>query len=354
MPTAAAVVRAPFGRMPDGTPVDQFTITNASGASVSIVTLGGIITSVVVPDRNGKLGDVVLGYDNLSAMRVAGGYMNAVIGRVCNRIGAARFTLNGIEYQLARNDNGNHLHGGAVGFDKRVWDAEIVERGVRLTLVSPDGDEGYPGALTVNVTYTFTDDNALTIQYQAVSDKDTIVNLTNHAYFNLEGLESRSIADHEMRINAESVTAIASAECIPTGELYPISGTPLDLREFRNLGEALEMEKTDPQMSMGVGFDHNYVMKGKGFKRAATLRAPKSGRVMHVDTDAPGLQFYSGNHIHGDTIGKAGEPYEYRQGLCLETQNWPDAINHPGFPSSVLKPGGKYSTKTTFTFDVMR
>ncbi|MDR1598734.1 MAG: galactose mutarotase [Oscillospiraceae bacterium] len=354
MPTAAAAVtREPFGRAPDGTPVDQFTITNASGASVSLVTLGGTITSINVPDRDGKLGDVVLGYDNLAATRVAGGYMNALIGRVCNRIGGARFTLNGEEYRLARNDKGNHLHGGAVGFDKHIWEAEIIGQGVRLTTVSPDGEEGYPGSLSVAVTYTFTDDNALSIQYEASTDKDTVVNLTNHAYFNLEGLGSRTIADHEMMIDADSVTAVASADCIPTGELYPVAGTPLDLRGFRNLGEALSLEKTDPQMIRGVGFDHNYVLNGKGFRLAAMVRSPASGRVMRVDTDAPGVQFYSGNHIRGEVIGKAGVPYEYRQGFCLETQNWPDAINRPNFPDSVLRPGQQYSTKTTFTFGII-
>ncbi|MDR2657579.1 MAG: galactose mutarotase, partial [Oscillospiraceae bacterium] len=194
----AAVKRTPFGQTPDGTPVDQFTITNESGASVSLVTLGGTITSINVPDRDGKLDDVVLGYDNVAAMRVAGGYMNALIGRVGNRIGGARFTLNGVEYRLAQNDHGNHLHGGAVGFDKHIWDAEIVAGGVRLNTVSPDGEENYPGTLRVAVTYTWSDANELTIQYEAQTDKDTIVNLTNHAYFNLEGLSSRTIADHRI------------------------------------------------------------------------------------------------------------------------------------------------------------
>ncbi|GHU67400.1 aldose 1-epimerase [Clostridia bacterium] len=350
---AITVKRAPFGEMPDGRLVDQYTITNASGSSVSLVTLGGTITSINVPDRDGKLGDVVLGYNNLAAMRVAGGYMNAIIGRIGNRIGGAKFTLNGVEYRLAQNDHGNHLHGGKVGFDKHVWQAEVIDGGVRLTTVSLDGEENYPGTLNVAVTYTFSDDNALTIQYEATTDKDTIINLTNHAYFNLEGLQSRTISDHEIKIDSNAITEISSAECIPTGKLYPVEGTPLDLREFRSMGEGLSKESTDVQMSYGVGYDHNYTLSQEGFRRVVTARAPKSGRVMHVDTDAPGVQLYSGNHIHGDVIGKAGVPYEYRQGFCLETQNWPDAVNHPNFPNSVLKPGGKYSTKTTFTFETI-
>ncbi|GHU71805.1 aldose 1-epimerase [Clostridia bacterium] len=350
---SVSVASAPFGQMPDGTPIDQFTLTNASGASVSFVTLGGTITTISVPDRDGNLGDVVLGYNNLAVMRAAKGYMNALIGRVGNRIGGARFTLNGKAYRLFANDGGNHLHGGAVGFDKHVWDAEIVDSGVRLTIISPDGEEGYPGTLTAAVTYTWSDANELCIHYEATTDKDTIVNLTNHAYFNLEGLESHHIGGHEAWIDADTITAVADSQCIPTGELYPVAGTPLDLRKFRRLDEAFALESTDPQMQNGVGFDHNYVVNGSGFHRIATVRAPKTGRIMHVDTDAPGVQFYSGNHIHGDAIGKAGVPYEYRQGFCLETQNWPDAVNHPNFPSPVLKPGEKYQTKTVFTFGVM-
>jgi aldose 1-epimerase len=348
------IERKPFGTMPDGQPVERLTLTNKSGAGVSFTTLGGAIISIIVPDRDGNLGDVVLGYDNAPAMLTAGGYMNALIGRVANRIGGASFTLDGVKYQLAANDHGNHLHGGKAGFDKRVWDASILPSGdgARLTLVSPDGDENYPGELRVSVTYTWSGANELDIHYEASTDKTTILNLTNHAYFNLEGLSSQTISDHDITIDSSHITAVADKECIPTGELYPVENTPLDLRGYRNMGEALALESTDPQMSNGVGFDHCYILKQEGFRKAASVRSSKSGRVIRVDTDAPGVQFYSGNHIKGGVAGKAGIPYVYRQGFCLETQNWPDAVNHPAFPSPILKPGGRYSTRTRFTFEI--
>ncbi|MDR1570103.1 MAG: galactose mutarotase [Oscillospiraceae bacterium] len=347
---AVKITRKPFGELPDGAKADAFTLTNESGASVSFTAYGGTILSILVPDRAGELGDVTLGYPSLAAMRVAGGYMNALVGRYANRIGGASFELDGKTYRLAANDGVNHLHGGAVGFDKKIWRADEIKGGVRLGIISPDGEEGYPGELSVAVTYTWNDANELGILYEAVSDGRTILNLTNHAYFNLSGPSYPNLDRHSIRVDADAITAVSGAGCIPTGERLPVENTPLDLRSLRNISEGLSEESTNEQMRFGSGYDHNYIINGAGMRLAAEAVDFLSGRTMRVYTDQPGVQFYSGNHISGTTIGKAGVPYRRRQGFCLETQNFPDAIHHPDFPSCVLSPGEVYRRETRFAF----
>lgn len=349
---AIKITQEPFGKLKDGCAVTKYTLTNASGAYVSFVDYGGHIVELVVPDASGKLSDIVLGYDTIDTVTTGGGYMNALVGRYANRIGGASFELDGKVYTLAANNGANHLHGGIVGFDKRIWTSKAVDDGVELCLVSEDGDEGYPGTLSVSVIYRWSEDNALTIEYAATCDKRTIMNLTNHAYFNLAGLAAQSLATHEIRINADAITPVSSPACIPTGELMRVDGTPFDLRSFRNIREGLEGIGTNEQMKFGNGYDHNFVLNGKGLREACVVRESSTGREMVVTTDAPGVQFYSGNSIKGDTIGKAGRPYAARQGFCLETQNFPDSIHHAAFPSPVLSPGETYRTTTRFSFGV--
>lgn len=345
------IERTLFGALPDGAAVDKVTMTNARGASVEILTLGGNLLSIRVPDRKGTLGDVTLGYDNIPAIRAASGYMGMLIGRFANRIGGARFELDGKTYSLAGNDHGNHLHGGTQGFDKKIWEAKTLADGVRLSLTSPDGDEGYPGNMRVTVTYTWNDANELGLHYEAVCDQKTILNLTNHAYFNLSGPECPSIEGHDIRVDADAITAVASERCIPTGELRPVEGTPFDLRAFRNIGEGLSHQAEDEQMTFGNGYDHNFVLNGSGLRLCAEVRDDASGRLMKVHTDQPGVQFYCGNSINSLERGKAGVPYRFRQGLCLETQTFPDGIHHPNFPSCVLLPGAKFESRTFFAFE---
>lgn len=344
------ISREPFGEMPDGRVVEKYTLASAGGAELSVVTYGGTILSIRVPDKHGKLGDVTLGYGSLPAMRAGGGYMNALIGRYANRISGASFELDGKTYSLAANDGGNSLHGGSVGFDQKIWDAEIIGGGVRLTLTSPDGDEGYPGELSVSVTYTLSDEGTVGILYEARTDRSTIVNLTNHAYFNLSGPGYPDLDQHSIYINADAITPVLSSGCIPTGKLMPVDGTPFDLRKPRNIIEGLALQASDEQMTFGVGYDHNFALNGTGMRLAAEVNDAASGRIMKVFTDQPGVQFYSGNHINSPVIGKAGVPYRYRQGFCLETQDFPDAPHHQSFPSVALRPGEKYRRETLFAF----
>lgn len=343
----------PFGQLPCGTPVERYTMTNAQGACVELLTLGGMLLSIKVPDKNGTLGDVLLGYDNIPAIRSASGYMGMLIGRFANRIGGAAFELDGKAYSLAANNHENHLHGGLHGFDKKVWAAEVISDGIRLRITSPDGEEGYPGTLSVMVTYTWSDQNELGIHYEASCDAKTILNLTNHAYFNLSGPESPSIEGHDIRILADAITAVENSRCIPTGILRPVADTPFDLREFRNVGEGLAQQASDEQMTFGNGYDHNFVLNGSGLRLTAELRDQASGRLMKVYTDQPGVQFYSGNSIDTPELGKAGVPYRFRQGLCLETQTFPDGIHHPNFPSCVLEPGEAFDSRTIFAFETI-
>jgi aldose 1-epimerase len=345
--------KEPFGKMPDGTPVDLYTLTNGKGMEVKITNYGGIVVSIKTPDRNGKLDDIVLGYDTLDGYLKRNPMFGTIVGRYANRIARARFTLNGVEYTLARNSGENHIHGGPKGFDKQVWRAKPVSRreGVALELgyLSKDGEEGFPGTLSATVTYTLTADNELKIDYLAQTDKDTIINLTNHSYFNLAG--DGDVLEHEVMINADRFTPIGAGS-IPTGELRDVKGTPLDFTQSKAIGARIDSQ--DEQMILGRGYDHNYVLNHKPGERglAAVVYEPKTGRVMEVHTTEPGVQLYTGNNLDGSITGKGGRVYGRRTGLCLETQHFPDSPNKPQFPSTVLKRGEKYQTTTIYKFSV--
>jgi aldose 1-epimerase len=345
--------RQPFGVTKDGKNVDLYTLTNKNGMEAKITNYGGILVSLLAPDRNGKMADIVLGYDTLAQYIADNPYFGALIGRYGNRIGKARFTLNGVEYTLPANDGTNCLHGGVKGYDKVVWKGEEAPSqdgpALHLSYASPDGEEGFPGALMVDVVYTLTNANELKIEYRAVSDKPTVVNLTHHSYFNLAGEGSGTILDHILRIDADQFTAVDSG-LIPTGELRPVEGTPLDFRTPTKIGERINADYE--QLKLGRGYDHNWVLRKNTNALAvvATVEEPTSGRMMDVLTTEPGVQFYSGNFLTGKQVGKHNHPYIYRSGLCLESQHYPDSPNHPEFPSTILEPGQKYSTTTVYKF----
>jgi len=348
MNAATTVKKSDFGKMPDGTAVSLFTLTNAKGMEARIITCGGILVSLRTPDRKGALGDVVLGHDTLADYTAdTKTYFGALIGRYANRIGNAQFKLDGVTYKLPVNDGRNSLHGGPQGFDKRVWTGKEVPGGVELTYVSKDGEAGYPGTLTAVVTYTLTDDNHLRIHYTATTDKNTVVNLTNHTYWNLKG--DGDILGHLVTLNADRYTPI-DAGLIPTGELRPVAGTPFDFRQATTPGARIN--QTDEQLKFGKGYDHNWVVNrtGAGLSLAARVEDTSSGRVMEVYTDQPGIQFYSGNFLDGTVKGKGGRVARQHDALCLETQHFPDSPNKPTFASAELKPGGKYDTVTEFRF----
>jgi aldose 1-epimerase len=351
-----AVSRAPYGRTPEGASVDVYTLTNANGLEVRAITYGAYVVSLKVPDRQGRLDDVVLGFDTLDGYLKSGSHMGSVVGRYGNRIANAKFTLDGKTYALAANDGANHLHGGVKGFDRYVWTGEEVKKGddvgVRFTLVSPDGDEGYPGRLEVSVTYTLTPKNELVAEYEGTTDKPTLVNLTQHSYFNLAGQQNGDILDHELQIHADKVTT-AGPGLIPTGALASLDGSPLDFRKPARIGARIDQD--DPQLKLGRGYDHNYVVNrtAPGLVPAARLTDPKSGRVMEVHTTEPGIQLYTGNWL-GEEKGKGGRVYPRRSGVCLETQHYPDSPNRPEFPSTVVRPGETYRSKTVFAFGVAR
>jgi aldose 1-epimerase len=325
-----------FGTGPNGEKVYLYTLGNKQGVEASITNYGGAITSIMTPDRNGVFGDVVLGYDTLDEYIKNPRYLGALIGRFANRIARGKFSLNGVECQLAQNNGQNHLHGGTKGFDKRVWQASEISSGLHLEYLSKDGEENYPGNLNVAVDYSVNDDNELRIDYDATTDKDTIVNLTNHSYFNLAG--DGTILDHELLLHADSFTPV-SEDLIPTGEISSVDGTPMDFRTRRVIGNG--------------GYDHNFVLrdwKSRFLRSAARLSDPKSGRVMEVLTTHSGIQFYSGNFLDGSLIGKGGVAYHKYAGLCLETQHFPDAPNQPAFPSTVLRAGETYFENTIYKF----
>jgi aldose 1-epimerase len=340
----------PFGKTPAGEPVELFTLTNSKGMQADIMTYGGILVSLKTPDRSGKLADVVLGFDSLDGyLNNPPPYFGALIGRYGNRIGLARFSLNGAEYKLAQNNGPNHLHGGLRGFDKVVWNARMPDaRSLELTYLSKDGEEGYPGTLTATVTYTLTDNNELKIDYRATTDKDTVLNLTNHSYFNLAGQGEGDVSGHQVMINADRFTPVDSG-LIPTGELRSVAGTPFDFRQARAIGERIDA--ADEQIKLGGGYDHNFVLNrsGSGLELAARVTEPQSGRVMEVLTTEPGVQFYTGSGLNG-IRGKGGKVYDRRFGFCLETQHFPDSPNKPSFPSVALKPGAQYQSTTVFRF----
>lgn len=340
-----------FGKLSDGTTVGIHTLSNGNGVTAKISEYGAILTELWVPDRDGKPGNVVLGFDNLDQYVKGSPFFGATTGRVANRIAKGKFTLDGKEYTLAVNNGPNHLHGGLKGFDKRVWKSRALPMtdkavAVEFTYVSADGEEGYPGTLTTTVVYTLTADNELRIDYTASTDKATIVNLTNHSYFNLGG--SGSILDHVLMLNADRYTA-ADDTLIPTGELAPVKGTGLDFTQPRRIGDRIA-----DYMSFAKGYDHNFVINGggTGMTLAARVRDPKSGRQMEVWTTEPGVQLYCGNHLDGSLTGVNGIVYKQHTGFCLETQHFPDSINHPAFPSVVLRPGQTFKSSTAHRFAV--
>ena len=349
----SAVTREPFGKTADGKAVEAFTLTNANGLSLRAITYGGIITHLRVPDRNGTMGDVALGFDSLEGYLAGHPYFGTIVGRYGNRIAGGKFVLDGRTYTLATNNGPNHLHGGKVGFDKAVWAGEPTGSGdgVTFTHTSPDGDEGYPGTLKARVSYTLTDRNELVVEYFATTDKPTPVNLTQHTYFNLAA--EGTILGHELTIHADRYTPVDST-LIPTGELASVGGTPLDFRKPTPVGARIDA--AHEQLKHGRGYDHNFVLNGKPgeLRPAARLVDPKSGRTLDVSTTEPGLQFYTGNFLDGTLTGKGGRVYEHRAGLCLETQHFPDSPNKPQFPSTTLRPGQEYRSKTVFVFGVAR
>lgn len=358
---SATVAKQIYGRTGEGKQVDIYTLANSAGMSVQIITYGGIIVTLNVPARNGQLADVALGLDNLEAYVKGHPYFGAIIGRCGNRIAKGRFSLDGREYPLATNDGPNALHGGIKGFDKVLWDAEVFQSanqaGVKMTYLSKDMEEGYPGNLSASVTYSLNDQNELKIEYSATTDKPTVVGMTNHTYFNLAGAGNGDILGHEIQIEADAFTPVGG-DLIPTGEIVSLKGTPLDFAAAHRIGERINSDHQ--QMIRGKGYDHNYVLRGGagsaggssagGMALAASAYEPASGRLMECYTTEPGMQFYTGNFLPARMQGKAGQTYVHRGGFCLETQHFPDWPNQPEFPSAVLRPGQTYHSQTMYRF----
>ena len=353
-PMSSSITKAPFGKTADGAPVDIYTLKNAAGMEVAITTYGGRIVSLKAAGRDGKFADVVLGFDNLEGYLGVHPYFGALVGRYGNRIAKGQFKLDGKQYKLAVNDGANSLHGGLKGFDKVVWTGREVPGGdpsLELTYLSKDGEEGYPGNLTVKVTYTLTAANELRLDYSATTDKDTVLNVTNHSYFNLAGQGHGDILSHVLQLNAAKMTPV-DAGLIPTGELKSVEGTPFDFRQPTVIGARIGAD--DEQIKRGGGYDHNFVVDGEPgtLRLAARVTEPTSGRVLEVSTTEPGVQFYTGNFLDGTVKGKGGVAYAKRTGFCLETQHFPDSPNHPAFPTTTLKPGAEYKSTTVFKFSV--
>jgi aldose 1-epimerase len=348
LPVQAQIKKAPFGSV-DGQNVDIFTLTSSKGIEARITNYGGIVVSLKTPDKSGQSADIVQGFDDLKGYLQDEPYFGALIGRYANRIGKARFTLDGKEYKLAANDGQNSLHGGRKGFDKRVWTPVVKGSSLELTYVSKDGEEGYPGTLTAKVVYTLSPNGDLKIEYSATTDKDTVLNLSNHTYFNLKGQGNGDILDHELTLYASRYTPV-DAGLIPTGELRPVKGTPFDFLTTHKIGERIE--GSDEQLKLGKGYDHNWVLDAKSgvLAKAAVVHEATSGRVLEVWTTQPGVQFYTGNFLDGTLKGKDGKTYPRRAALCLETQHFPDSPNQPKFPSAVLKPGQTFHATTVWKF----
>jgi aldose 1-epimerase len=358
---AQAVTSTPFGTTADGRPAQLFTLKNGHGIELQVTTYGGIITSLKTPDKTGRFDDIVLGYDNLQGYIHDSPYFGAIVGRYGNRIARGRFTLDGTTYRLAINNGPNSLHGGLRGFDKVVWNAKSFKNsegvGVALDYTSADMEEGFPGTLRAHVTYTLTDDDRLIVDYQATTDKATPVNLTQHTYWNLVGSAQRDILGHQLMINADAMTPVDTT-LITTGEITPVAGTPFDFRTPTAIGARVD-QRQNAQIRYGNGYDHNWVLNRGGATPGALVEAarvvePSSGRTLDITTTEPGLQFYSGNFLDGSITGKGGAVYHFRYGLALETQHYPDSPNHPNFPSTILRPGQQYHTRTVFQFGATR
>lgn len=345
------IQKQPYGTTPENVPVDLYILTNNSGLELRLTNYGGTIVSILAPNRAGELADITLGFDSLDGYLSQHLCLGSLVGRFANRIAEGTFSLNGVGYSLAQNNGSNHLHGGLKGFDKAVWQAELLtdsqSEGLKLTYQSPAGEEGYPGTLSVEVGYQLTDDNALALTYQATTDQPTIINLTNHTYFNLAG--QGDILHHEIMLAARRFTPIDS-NLIPTGELQAVEGTPFDFTAPTQIG--LRIEQDDEQLRLAGGYDHNWVLDSQDgqLALAATVYEPTSGRLLETYTTQPGIQFYTGNFLDGRLIGKGGQPLHQRAGFCLETQHFPDSPNQPTFPSTVLQPSERYQQTTQYKF----
>ncbi len=351
---AVAVTKADFGKLPDGKAVDVYTLKNAD-LDVRITNYGARIVSLMTKDRDGKMGDVVLGYNSIGGYVAEGDkktYFGAIVGRYGNRIRSGKFSIDGHEYQIPPNNNGNALHGGPEGFDKKLWTAKEIPNGVEMSLVSKDGDMGFPGTLTLHVRYTLAG-GAVHINYSATTDKPTVTNITNHSYFNLSGEGSGDILGEVLMLNANGYTPV-DAGLIPVGGVQPVAGTPFDFNKPTAIGQRID--NANEQLKLGGGYDHNWVLNGKNgeMKVAAKVHDPKSGRVLTVSTTQPGVQFYAGNFLDSSYTGKAGVKYAKRTGFCLETQHYPDSPNQPAFPTTLLKPGETMHSETVFAFSVQK
>lgn len=344
-----------FGVTPDGEQVDRYTLTNKNGVSASFLSLGGIWNSMITPDKRGAMADVVLGYDSVEACLKNGGHLGEIVGRNANRIGGAKFTLNGKEYQLCANNGPNNLHSGPDFYRNRIWKTELSETGTETTITfsleSPDGDQGYPGNAKISVSYTLTYDDALKIQYHLICDADTIANMTNHSYFNLAGHNSGEVLSQMVWIDADRYTPMDEVS-IPIGELAPVKGTPMDFTVMKMIGR--DIDEDFEQLKFGSGYDHNWVLNHKPGELSLCARAydESSGREMEVFTDLPGVQFYTGNYLESIIPGKAHTSYRARQGYCFETQFYPNAVNMPEVPSPILKAGQEYNSTTIYKFKV--
>lgn len=351
--TMKLVTKTPFGKTADGQAVDLYTLTNHNGMSLSVMNYGGIVVRLTTPDKQGRSADIVLGFDSLSGYQAGSPYFGAIVGRYGNRIAKGRFKLDGTEYKLAVNNGANALHGGIKGFDKVWWNIEDISSAagaaVKLTYQSKDGEEGYPGTLQVEVTYTLTDQNEWKIAYKATTDKKTVVNITQHTYFNLTGDAAKDILGHELTLNADKFLPVDKG-LIPTGELKPVAGTPFDFTKPAAIGSRIGDK--DAQLQAGNGYDHCWAVTGAdGSLRAiASVYEPTTGRTLEVLTTEPGVQFYTGNFLDGTKVGKGGIPYAFRHGFCLETEHFPDSPNQPAFPTVVLEPGKTYETTTVYKF----
>ncbi len=350
--TLSGLKQSDFVTETQGKKTSLFVLKNSNGLEACITNYGGRLVSMMVPDKNGKMTDVVLGYGSIADYLASDGNFGALIGRYGNRIAKAKFTLDGSEYSLPQNDNGNCLHGGPQGYHTRMWDAnQVSDKVLELTYLSKDGEAGFPGNLDIKVTYTLTDNNAIDIKYEATTDKPTVVNLTNHSYFNLSGIPGSQILDQLMMINADAYTPV-DGNLIPTGVLEPVEGTPMDLRMPVAIGE--QIDNSFEQLTLGRGYDHNWVLNSKGDINTLAAKAisKTSGIVLEVYTNEPGVQFYAGNFMTGDDKGKNGTVYPHRGAFCLETQHYPDSPNQPNFPSTVLRPGEKYVSQCIYKFKV--